>query len=121
MNKYRNRKVVVNGITFDSRREADRYRELQIMQKAGEISNLELQKEYELIPVQREPDTIGPKGGTYKGALIERKCSYIADFVYFDNFTGKTVVEDAKGLRTSDYLIKRKLMLWVHGIRIQEV
>ena len=59
------------------------------------------------------------KGGVKKGKVIEQKCSYIADFVYTEN--GEKVVEDTKGFRTKDYIIKRKLMLYIHGIRIQEV
>ena len=53
--------------------------------------------------------------------MIEKSCVYIADFVYKDEETGRTVVEDAKGVKTKDYIIKRKLMLWLHGIRIAEV
>lgn len=117
--KYHNRKVTINGVTFDSKKEANRYQELKLMEKAGEISGLQLQVKYVLIPVQREPDTIGKHGGIKKGKLIERECTYIADFVYQKD--GETVVEDAKGMRTEVYNIKRKLMLWVHGIRIREV
>lgn len=116
--KYHNRKVTIDGITFDSKKEANRYCELKLLQQAGEISDLRLQVKYTLIPAQREPDTIGKRGGIKKGKLIERECSYIADFVYQEN--GKTVVEDTKGVRTKEYIIKRKLMLWVHGIRIKE-
>ena len=117
--KYHNRKVTIDGITFDSKKEANRYCELKLLQQAGEISDLRLQVKYTLIPAQREPDTIGKRGGVKKGKLIERECSYIADFVYQKN--GKTVVEDTKGMRTKEYIIKRKLMLWVHGIKIKEV
>ena len=117
--KYHNRKVTIDGITFDSKKEASRYCELKLLQQAGEISDLRLQVKYVLIPAQREPDTIGKRGGIKKGKLIERECSYIADFAYQEN--GKTVVEDTKGMRTKEYIIKRKLMLWVHGIRIKEV
>lgn len=117
--KYHNRKVEVNGITFDSKKEARRYIELLNMLAAGEISDLQLQVKYVLIPAQRELDTIGKRGGIKKGKLIERECTYIADFVYQKD--GETVVEDAKGMRTEVYKIKKKLMLWVHGIRIMEV
>lgn len=117
--KYHNSKVVIDGITFDSKKEAIRYQELKLLQTAGEISGLKLQVKYTLIPAQYEPDTIGKRGRIKKGKLIERECSYIADFVYFEN--GYTVVEDTKGVRTKDYIIKRKLMLWVHGIRIKEI
>lgn len=118
-NKYRNKKTVVDGITFPSINEAKRYKELSLMETSGAIQNLQLQVKYLLIPAQREPDTIGKRGGVHKGKLIERECAYIADFVYTQN--GQTIVEDAKGMRTKDYIIKRKLMLHIHGIRIKEV
>lgn len=119
MNKYNNKKVIVDGISFDSRREAKRYRELKLLERAGQIQNLELQKEFELIPTQREADTVGVRGGIKKGKVIEHAVKYKADFVYTEN--GETVVEDTKGMRTKDYIIKRKLMLYVHQIRIREV
>lgn len=106
--KYGNKKVEVNGILFDSKREARRYLDLKAMEMAGQIQNLQLQVRYELIPtISRD------------GKVLERNCCYIADFVYEQN--GETVVEDAKGRRTKDYVIKRKLMLHVHGIQIREV
>lgn len=107
-NKYKNHKLVVGSETFDSVKEYTRYRELVLLQRAGQISGLRRQVEYELIPSQREG-----------GKVVERACTYVADFVYEEN--GKTVVEDTKGFRTKDYIIKRKLMLYVHGIRIKEV
>ena len=96
-------KTSFNGIVFDSKKEAHRYYELSILQAAGEISDLQRQVTYELIPKQDG----------------ERACTYKADFVYQEN--GKTVVEDVKGVRTDAYTIKRKLMLWVHGIKIREI
>ena len=117
--KYHNQKITRDGVTFDSRKEFRRYEELQLLQQAGEIANLRRQVKFVLIPTQREPNIIGPRGGVKKGKLLERECSYIADFVYGEN--GKMVVEDAKGLRTKDYIIKRKLMLRVYGIRVREV
>jgi len=117
--KYKNKKIVVNGITFDSKKEADRYNELLLLETAGLISNLQRQVKFVLIPTQREPDTTGSRGGIRKGKVIEKECVYIADFVYTED--GKTVVEDTKGFKTKDYIIKRKLMLYIHGIRIQEV
>ena len=119
MAKYYSRKVTRNGVTFDSVKEYRRYCELVLLVKAGAIADLQRQVEFELIPAQREPDTIGVRGGVKKGKTIEQKCSYVADFVYTEN--GKTVVEDTKGFRTKDYIIKRKLMLYIHGIRIREV
>lgn len=119
MTKYHNRKVRRDGLTFDSRKEHRRYNELLLLEQAGEIKNLRRQVKFVLIPPQREPNIIGPRGGVKKGKLLERECAYIADFVYIQN--GKTVVEDTKGVRTKDYVIKRKLMLYTQGIRIREV
>lgn len=119
MQKYRNKKKKIDGILFHSTKEANRYCELKMLEKAGEISNLQRQVKYVLIPAQREPDTVGARGGVKKGKLIERECAYMADFVYEQN--GETVVEDTKGFRTTEYVIKRKLMLKVHGIRIREI
>jgi hypothetical protein len=117
--KYGNKKVTLDDITFDSRKEARRYRELKLLERAGQIQHLELQKEFVLIPTQREADTVGIRGGIKRGKVIEHAVKYKADFVYTEN--GETVVEDTKGMRTKDYIIKRKLMLYVHQIRIREV
>lgn len=123
MSKYHARKVTRGGRTFDSAKEARRFSELSLLQRAGEISDLRCQVKYILIPAQREPDTVGKRGGTIKGKLLERECAYIADFVYKQN--GVEIVEDVKGYRDSTayalFTVKRKLMLWVHGIRIKEV
>lgn len=119
--KYNNKKVEIDGIPFDSKKEAKRYSELVIMQKAGEISELRRQVKYVLIPQQRMPDITGPRGGIKRGVVLEKECAYIADFVYFDNQLGKYVVEDTKGFRTDAYIIKRKLMLKIHNIRIHEI
>lgn len=117
-NKYFNRKIHRNGEDFDSQREYKRYCDLLLLQRAGEISDLRRQVKFVLIPSQREPDTIGSRGGVKKGKIVERECSYVADFVYTEN--GETVVEDAKGMRTKEYVIKRKLMLYIHGVKIRE-
>ena len=92
-----------------------------MLETAGAISDLQRQVKYVLIPTQREPDTVGARGGIKKGKVIEKECAYIADFVYKDLHLNETVVEDTKGFRTKDYIIKRKLMLYVHGIRIKEI
>ena len=118
MSKYHSKKITLNGITYDSKKEAKRHQELLLLERAGAIQGLQTQVKYVLIPAQREPDTVGKRGGTIKGKLIERECAYIADFVYIED--GQTVVEDTKGFRTADYKIKRKLMLYIHGIRIRE-
>lgn len=123
--KYKNTKTVIDGMTFDSKKEGRRYQELKLAESSGAISDLKRQVHFELIPVQREPDTIGSRGGVKKGKVIERKVEYIADFVYTDNYTGKMIVEDVKGTKSGEaykiFTLKRKLMLWVHGIRIKEV
>ena len=119
--KYGANKPEVDGITFDSRKEARRYSQLKLMERAGAISDLQLQVKFILIPAQREPSTFGKRGGIKLGKLIERECSYIADFVYLDTSTGKTIVEDAKGMKTEVYKIKKKLMLYVYGVQIKEV
>lgn len=117
-NKYHAKKLTTPEGVFDSRKEYRRWRELQLLERAGEITGLRRQQPFPLIPAQREPDTTGPRGGVRRGKLIEREIFYVADFAYQQD--GKTVVEDCKGVRTPDYIIKRKLMLYIHGIRILE-
>lgn len=104
--KYRNKKTEIDGILFDSKKEAARYAELKLLEKAGEIKDLELQPKFELMPKQK---------GKYRN---ERNCVYIADFSYFEN--GEKIVEDVKGKKTRDYIIKRKLMLEKYGISVKE-
>ena len=119
--KYGNRKTTVNGITFDSKKEANRYQELLLMQRAGIITDLQRQVRYVLIPTQREKCFERDRKGNYKqGRVIEKECVYVADFVY-TTADGLKVVEDAKGVRTPLYVLKRKLMLFIHGIKIHEV
>jgi len=105
-NKYHAKKVGGHA----SKKEHNRAGQLKLMQIAGEISDLREQVSFDLIPAQRDK----------AGNLIERGCRYIADFVYKTK-VGDTVVEDTKGVRTKEYIIKRKLMLSVHGIRIKEI
>lgn len=112
--KYHNRKIKVNGETFDSQREYERFCELNLLQKAGVIQNLQRQTKFVLIPSQYATD---PKTGNKK--CVERSVVYVADFQYVRN--GKIVVEDTKGFKTKEYIIKRKLMMYVHGIQIVEV
>lgn len=123
MKKYHNKKIKVDGIIFDSKKEAVRYKELKILEKAGIIHDVQRQVKYVLIPAQYEPTSSvyvkgNNKGKPKKGKLIERECAYYADFVYTAN--GETVVEDTKGVKTPEYIIKRKLMLYVHNIKIKE-
>lgn len=120
MSKYLNRKVVNEDGVFDSRKEYKRWCELKLLEQAGRINDLERQVRIEVLPAQREPDTVGKRGGKIKGKLIERKVSYIADFKYWDSDAGDYVYEDVKGVRTKDYILKRKILLWRYGIRIKE-
>lgn len=120
-NKYNARSIEFDGMKFDSQREVLRYKELCFMCSDGIISDLQRQVKYILIPAQREPGTIGARGGFKPGKLLENECSYIADFQYKINETGEIVVEDTKGFKTKDYIIKRKLMLFVYGIQIKEI
>lgn len=103
MAKYGNKKTVVDGITFASKKEANRYCLLKVMQRGGVIDKLELQPAYRL---------------EVNGTLV---CKYVADFRYVDLQTGETLVEDAKGFKTREYNLKKKLMKAVHGIEIREV
>lgn len=115
MNKYHNRKVMTSdGNTHDSRKEAVRWEYLKRLESGGKIKDLKRQVEYILIPTQKE--TVNGKIKT-----VERAVTYIADFVYIDTETNKTVVEDSKGYRTREYIIKRKLMRYILGITIREV
>lgn len=114
-----------DGTVFDSRKELQRYQELKVYERRGLISDLQRQVEFELIPNQYEvEERYSEKTGKRlrdKQRLLERKICYVADFVYKEN--GKLVVEDTKSpvTRTKDYIIKRKLMLYIHGIKIKEI
>ena len=100
--KYGNRKLKApDGQVFDSVKEFHRYGVLRLLERAGKISDLKRQVSFELIPKQEG----------------ERACTYVADFTYYEN--GKLVVEDCKGYATEVFRLKKKLMLWVHGIRIK--
>lgn len=101
-NKYGNTRVVVDGIKFDSKKEARRYQELKIMVKAGLINQLELQPKFDLI-------VNGKKCGFYK-----------ADFQYVELDQGKQIVEDVKGMKTPVYNLKKKLVKAIYGIAILE-
>lgn len=119
--KYGNNTIVIGDNTYDSMKEYRRYLDLLMLEKAGEIEDLRRQVKFILIPAQREPNTVGKRGGIKKGKLLEREVAYFADFVYKDVKSGEIVVEDTKGMRTDKYIIKRKLMLYVHHIKIKEV
>lgn len=113
--KYHNVKAMTSdGIEHDSQAEARRWIQLKLLERAGEIKDLQRQVKYVLIPSQRD----GTK-------LIEKECAYIADFVYTDVKTGEKVCEDVKGYKKSSayslFVVKRKLMLYVHKIKVKEV
>lgn len=122
--KYLNKKVTVDGMTFDSMHEYKRYLDLKEMEENGLITDLQRQVKFELIPKQVEVIERYHKrtGARLKDKVrtVEQECSYVADFVYY-NKDGEMIVEDAKGLRTSEYVIKRKLMLYLRNIRIHEI
>lgn len=103
---------------YDSKKERNRAQELELLERAGEISGLQKQVKFVVIETQREPDTVGPRGGVKQGKLLEKEAYYVADFVYYRD--GKMIVEDCKGFRTKEYILKRKLMLKNYGIRIYE-
>lgn len=95
--KYRNKKTIIDGIEFDSKLEGKRYIQLKYLEKANLIKDLELQPEFELQPSFKK------NGKTY------RKITYKADFKYFDTELGKLVIEDTKGFKTRDYMLKKKM------------
>lgn len=125
-NKYGAVKVkALDGTVYDSKKEHSRAIQLEMLLRAGKIKDLKRQVPFELIPAQYETvERYGKNGKRLKDGkkLIERKCEYVADFTYIDTETGEYVVEDVKGggVRTKEYLIKRKLML-LKGIKIREV
>ena len=125
MSKYHSKKTEVDGILFDSKREAQRYQELKLMEKAGMICDLKMQVKYELIPAQY-----------IDGKCVERAIHYYSDFEYYvlkplrqksvmvepdAKMIGQHIVEDVKGMRTEVYKIKKKLMLYKYGIKLTEV
>lgn len=121
MAKYHNKKVTVNGMTFDSQKEYQRWCELRLLERAGVITNLQRQVPFEVIPPYSETfERYGKNGNRLKDGVrvIEKVCYYKADFTYYEN--GKLVVEDTKGFKTEAYIMKRKLMLQRFGIRVKE-
>lgn len=108
VNKYRAEKVTVHGITFDSKREAARYQELRLLERAGAITDLQLQV---AIPLMG-------RDGPLKG-ISGRALTYRADFTYFETASSRNVVEDCKGFKTRDYLLKRSILA-AQGIEVME-
>ena len=122
-NKYHNRKITADGQVFDSQKEYNRFRELQLMVRAGAIHDLFRQVRFELIPAQYERyERYSEKTGKRIAdgtRCVEKAVKYVADFVYWEG--DYMVVEDVKGIRTDVYILKRKLMLERHGVKIREV
>ena len=126
MSKYKSKKITVNGVGYDSIKEYKRHCDLLLLERAGEITDLERQVKFVLIPAQYETyERYGKDGRRLKDGkrLLERECAYIADFTY--KLDGYTHVEDVKGYKGGGayavFSIKRKLMLQVHGIPVEEV
>lgn len=109
MSKYYSRKVIIDGIKFDSKKEGNRYLELKLLLKARKIRDLELQKKFELLPKYK-----------INGKTI-RAISYVADFVYWDISKNEMIIEDTKGFKTEIYKLKKKLFEYKYGIEIKEV
>jgi len=103
MSKYNNKKVQEDGFTFDSKAVRQRYLELKLLQRAGQIKNLTLQPRYEL------------QASFKHNGKTHRKIEYVADFQYIDTDTGKTIVEDVKGMKTDVFKLKMKLFLYHYG------
>ncbi len=122
-NKYHNKKITADGLVFDSQKEYRRYRELLLLVKAGKIHDLFRQVRFELIPAQYETyPRYSEKSGKRLAdgtRCVEKAVNYVADFVYWEG--DQMVVEDVKGVRTDAYILKRKLMLERHGVKIREV
>lgn len=106
--KYHNRKIECDGMVFDSQKEFNRWCELKLLERAGKIHGLKRQVSFEVIPKCIKDD-----------GKAERAVRYIADFCYQEN--GRFIVEDTKGVKTPEYIIKRKLMLWRYNITIKEI
>lgn len=109
--KFRNEKCEWRGIKFDSHKERDRFIILYFQERDGQITDLNRQVRFQLLPTQKDEN----------GKKIENPCFYVADFTYRKD--GKLVVEDvkSKATKTQVYRLKKKLMLWFHGIRVEEV
>ena len=124
-NKYKNTKIEQNGEKFDSKKEYYEWLKLKRLEEMGLIFNLRRQVPFVLIPTQYETYTETTKTGKVKEKkrVVEKECKYIADFVYIDNQTNEKIVCDTKSeiTKTPAYKIKKKLMLYVHHIKITEM
>lgn len=119
--KYHNRRVEYEGVVFDSLKEKRRYCQLQLMEKQGIISDLRLQVPYELLPAIYEDEIVKLKTKTkVVKRCVQKSVKYVADFVYKDRYEYE-IVEDVKGQRTKEYILKKKMMRALLGITITEV
>lgn len=122
MSKYHAKKITKDGITYDSKKECNRHAELLLLERAGAITELQRQVKFILLPAHYEAyERYGKNGQRLKDGqkCVERAVYYVADFVYKQD--GKTIVEDVKGIRTKEYILKRKMLLHFRGIKIKEV
>lgn len=120
-NKYHAKKVNICGIEFDSKKEGMRWLLLKDMERTGEISDLRRQVPFELLPAIYRDEVVHLKTkDKVERRLVQRAVHYVADFVYTDK-EGKRHVEDTKGLRLPDYILKKKMMLALKGIEIKEI
>lgn len=108
-NKFKNKKTKVDGIVFDSQKEAKRYLELKMLLNLGKISGLKMQPIY----ILQEKFKLNGKN--------IRAIKYVADFEYLDNSSGKIVIEDVKGIKTDVYKLKKKLFQKKYGKDIKEI
>lgn len=121
-NKYLNKRVEIDGIVFDSKKEGKYYLVLKQREEDGEIRDLQMQVPFELVPAVYEDEVkhLKTKDKIVR-KMVQRAVRYVADFVYTDVETGKFCVVDTKGFRTKEYVLKRKMMLAFKGIKIIEV
>ena len=120
--KFGNRKAVIDGIRFDSKKEANFYLYLREAEKKGDISDLRLQVPYELIPAIYEDQVIHLKTkDKVVQRCVQKAVHYVADFVYIETSSNQEVVVDTKGFRTPEYKLKKKMMRAFKGINIIEV
>lgn len=122
MSKYHSKKITHDGITYDSKKEAKRHAELFLLERGGVITELDRQVKFILLPAHYETYERYGKSGkrlTDGHRCVERAVFYVADFTYKKD--GELIVEDVKGIRTKEYILKRKMMLYFHGIKIREV
>lgn len=122
MSKYHSKKITVNGITYDSKKEAKRHAELLLLERGGAITGLQRQVRFTLLPAHYEAyERYGKDGKRLKDGrrCVERAVFYVADFTYKQD--GELVVEDVKGIRTKEYILKRKMLLYFRGIKIREI